>query len=485
MCHLLPSAKLGERMTVRAGVYFASSMGLTSFLFAGDGSCGVQSIFDVCCRKVTGGSLVFLLWRLMLLPVCLMLTAFEGSAFAADQEAFLGFDAEYHYRTEYSRMKGHKAFAIGPQASYGYSWGYRSSKEAANSAIKTCSRRVAQQKKNGVAGKCRLLALEGKLLIKDPWIGSAWQEPAKGEDIPFNKGVQRFYAGRSARGIVLHVHGCDGLGWSRYTEIWGAYFNALGFNFFAPDSFAEPRPAAVCGSAWRTRGRDQTVILKLRVAQTLRSIAQLKRKYPGVPIYLWGHSEGGSIVKYLNAEVAGIISSGDECDASGLRISAPASVPVLYLLGENDPSVEGFKLPLTDKGVQKCRNYVRNKKTKIVIVKNSKHDIWPWRPEVAKAMSEFIGAEPYILARPRSAEKLVLSEAQISAKRLYQISPGHKAFAANANGTFSWVSEWEYAEDARQFALYDCARLEYIDVFKLSTHACSVVDVDGKDMMVP
>lgn len=443
------------------------------------------SILDICCRSVSGPSLVHLLWCRILLPACLIFAVFHGNAHAADQEAFLGFDAEYYYRTAYPGLKGHKAFAIGPQTGSGYSWGYRSSKEAGNSAIKFCNRWVAQQKKHGIAGKCRLLALDGKLLIKDPWIGSAWQEPAKGEDIPLNKGSQRFYAGHSARGNVLHVHGCDGLGWNRNAEIWGSYFNALGYNFFSPDSFAEPRPAAVCGEAWRSRARDQTIIMKLRLAQTLRSIAELKKRYPGLPIYVWGHSEGGSIVKYLNAEVAGIVSSGDECDASGLRIAAPASVPVLYLLGENDPSVEGIKLPLTDKGVQKCRNYVRNKKTKIVIIKNSKHDIWPWRPEVAKAMSEFIGAEPFTLARPRPAEKLVLSEMQISAKELYQRHRGHKAFAANANGTFSWVSEWEFAEDARQFTLYDCARRDHMNVFKLSTHVCSVIDADDKDVMAP
>ena len=112
------------------------------------------------------------------------------------------------------------------------------------------------------------------------------------------------------------------------------------------------------------------------------------------------------IVKYINADVAGIIASGDECDAGGMRIAAPASVPVLYLFGENDPFVEGSKLPLTDKEMQKCRKYVRNKKTKIVIVKNNKHDIWPWRPEVAKAMSEFIGAKPFSLAQSRPARKV-------------------------------------------------------------------------------
>jgi hypothetical protein len=445
----------------------------------------VQSIYDVLCRNFFWFNSMVLLRRRILLAAGLIFLTFQGNAFAADQEAFLAFDAEYHYRTEYSRMKGHKAFAIGPQGGYGYSWGARSSKEAANLAIKYCSIWVAQQKKHRIAGKCRVYAIDGKLQAKDPRIGLPWHEPATGEDIPLSKGAKSFHIGSTPRGIVLHLHGCNGMGWNRYAEIWGSYFNALGYDFFAPDSFAEPRPAEVCGSAWRTRARDQTIILKLRVAQALRNIAELKKKYPGIPIYVWGHSEGGSIVKYLNVEVAGIISSGDECDASGLRIAAPASVPVLYLLGENDPSVEGIKLPLTDKGVQKCRNYVRNKKTKIVIIKNSKHDIWPWRPEVAKAMSEFIGAEPFTLAQSRPAEKLTLSGMQISAKALYRRHRGHKAFAANANGTFSWVSEWEFAEDVQQFTLYDCAHYEHINVFKLSTHVCSVIDVDGKDVKAP
>jgi hypothetical protein len=135
--------------------------------------------------------------------------------------------------------------------------------------------------------------------------------------------------------------------------------------------------------------------------------------------------------------------------------------------------------------MQKCRKYVRNKTTKIVIIKNSKHDIWPWRPEVAKAMSEFIGAKPFSLAQSRPAEKLTLGGKQISAKALYQKSPGHKAFAANLNCTFSWATKWEFAEDVQQFTLYDCAHYDNINVFKLSTHVCSVIDVDGKDMTAP
>ena len=191
------------------------------------------------------------------------------------------------------------------------------------------------------------------------------------------------------------------------------------------------------------------------------------------------------IIKYFEADVDGIITSGEECDASGIKIAAPASVPVLYLFGDNDPYIEGFKVPLTNKKMQRCRKFVRNKKTKIVIVKNSKHEYWPWRPEVAKAMSEFIGAKPFSLAKPRPVEKFTLTAKQTAEKALYRKERDHKAFAVRSNGAFSWATKWDFVEDVEQFTLYYCAHADNINVFKLSTHVCSVIDVDGKDVTAP
>lgn len=422
----------------------------------------------------------------MLLAGGVFFACLQGKTIAAEDSVFAGIAAEYYYRVEYKGKKGHKAFAIGPFGSYGYSWDYGTPREAANSALKWCRDGAAWwQKKYGVSGKCRLLAQGNTLLIKNPWIGPDWQKPSTGEDFPLLKGRKNTYRGSTLNGVVLHVHGCNGMGWDKFAEVWGSYFNALGYDFFVPDSFAETRPAEVCGQPPPARARDKEVIMKLRVAQTLRNIAELKRKYPGKPIYIWGHSEGSAVVKYLEADVAGIIASGDECDVAGLRIAAPASIPVLFLFGDNDPYIEGFSLPLTDKKMQKCRNFVRNKKTKIVIVKNSKHEYWPWRPEIAKAVSQFIGAKSSGLPELLLASNITLNDSQKAVKAAYAKGVGHKAFAAMARGASAWSGKWDFAEDAAQYALYDCARADNVRLFSLPTHYCAVLDVDGKDMTKP
>ena len=188
----------------------------------------------------------------------LLFLAFQGTAFAADSEAFLGFNAEYHYRTEYPGLKGHKAFAIGPQSIYGYSWGARSSKEAANTALKFCNEGVADQKKYGTSGKCRLYAVDGKLLTKDPRIGLPWQKPADGRGYPSLEGsarvsISKFTVSRPCGELCFTFTAAMVWVGASMQKSGDRTFNALGYSFFAPDSFAEPRPAAVCGDAWRAR----------------------------------------------------------------------------------------------------------------------------------------------------------------------------------------------------------------------------------------
>ena len=84
----------------------------------------MQFIYIIFCRNN------FSLKRRILFAAGLIFAVFQGNAFAADQEAFLGFDAEYYYRTAYPGLKGHKAFAIGPQGSMAIVGGLENSKEA-------------------------------------------------------------------------------------------------------------------------------------------------------------------------------------------------------------------------------------------------------------------------------------------------------------------------------------------------------------------
>ncbi len=108
----------------------------------------------------------------------------------------------------------------------------------------------------GQLGKCRVamrLMESCRPRIPDGFYGT---NPRMGEDIPLIKGAKSIsHCDGTPRGIVLHLHGCNGMGWNKYAEIWGAYFNALGYDFFAPDSFSEPRPAEVCGYASESKGQ--------------------------------------------------------------------------------------------------------------------------------------------------------------------------------------------------------------------------------------
>lgn len=408
-----------------------------------------------------------------------------STAAAADDDIFPDMSAEYVYRESYAALNNHKAFAIGPYGAFGYSYHWPSVKAAERDALATCERDVKISRKKlspdkKAAGKCKLLASDGKLLLAAPWIGPEWQTPLDGPDLPLQQGKSSIYKGALPKGILLYVHGCSGLGWDRMQDVYADFFNALGFSYFAPNSFAEPRPAAICGEYAPSKIREQKVLTKLRIAQTLRTIRDLKIKYPGQPIYLWGHSEGGHIVKMLDVEVAGIITSGDACDVFGQKMLAQKAVPVLIMNGENDPYHGSIKLPLTVKKMQNCRNYVKNSNAQIVVLKNNKHDIHPWRSEFYQAVPKFLGVGDFVFPSELPAGKSDLNDVQQAEMPKYASKPTHRAFAASAQGEFSWTSEWEFVEDAEQFALYDCAAQADLNLFALKSQYCFLSDVDGK-----
>jgi dienelactone hydrolase len=418
-----------------------------------------------------------------LLLIVLFLNAFPARA--AEDGPLIGIPGEYYYRTKYKALPRFKAMVIDPYGASFQGWSFGSQSQATNSTLAACNANVKKFEKGRRVvmsrGECHVLAAGNKLLIADAFVGPAWQEPLPGEDVPLAKGISRANPPLPRRGIMLHVHGCNGLGAEWAVDVWADFFNAHGFRFFAPNSFAEPRPTEICGQVPTGRFRDEAVIMKTRIAQTQRTLRELRKKFPGEKIYVWGHSEGAGVVKYLNAEVAGIVASGDECETDGQKNAAPSTVPILFMFGENDPYVDGFKPPFKDEDVRKCRNFARGKYGGTVIVKNARHDLFPWRRDVAKAFLKFIGVNDSDAPEPKTAAfDFNLTSDQAQAKSEYDKATGRKAFAANAVGAYSWVDRADFAEDAIGEALYDCAKTAGSNYFAQNSYPCALVDVDGK-----
>jgi hypothetical protein len=63
---------------------------------------------------------------------------------------------------------------------------------------------------------------------------------------------------------------------------------------------------------------------------------------------------------------------------------------------------------------------------------------------------------------------------------MYKYQKSHVAFAADSAGHYAWSKDWQYQEDADQFALYQCARRKGTNIFATARHECVLVDVDGK-----
>lgn len=417
---------------------------------------------------------------LLLFSVLLSLSASRVSADTLFPDATV----EYIYRVGYAGLKGHKALAFGPFGSFGYSFEWANRKGAEREALASCNKeeekvRALEAASTKSAGKCVLLASGDKLMMQNPWIGPAWHEPLEGPDHPFEKGKLRHYLGSNQKGIVLHLHGCDGLGSDMVQKAYADFFVALGYSYFAPNSFGEPRPAAICGSYPPSKRMDRTLITKLRIAQTLRTIRELKSQYPGMPIYIWGHSEGAYIAKMLNVDVAGIIASGDACDVHGTRMNTKRSVPVMIINGENDPYHGNLTLPLTLGKMKACKRYGRNNKMQFVVLMNNNHSVYPWRKEFYEAVSKFLGVNDYKYPKFRVNEIFSLSENLTTELNNYQKTKMHRAFAATSKGNYAWAYDWEFKEDAEQYALFECADVDAVNMFKLETHHCHLIDVDG------
>jgi hypothetical protein len=267
---------------------------------------------------------------------------------------------------------------------------------------------------------------------------------------------------------------------------WVSYFNNRGFVFAAPNSFEEPRPPAVCGAGPVTRERDS--VFRLRIAQARRSIRELRKKYPRLPLYIWAHSEGAFIVQAIDVPVNGVIATGNGCGFGSIQADLiPRGVPVLYIFGDRDPNIRFLGDPITPKSAKTyCGPYFDTKKRRIVVVKNANHYTPVWRKEIMSAVSRLIGEKPFDVTPKNAAEALSPSDYRLRSFEIgYKTRTGMRAMAVGPYASIGIAGGWDFEEDAIQDALHSCGRMAAQKPAERpytegGSHLCRLYAVNGK-----
>jgi dienelactone hydrolase len=403
-----------------------------------------------------------------------------------DAAPLLSATAEYIFDNTYKSLKKHRALAVGSYGIYAWSSGWRSDKEAQRNSLRFC--RSLSQKlypKQVKSINCEVYASDNRIVNPDLQLGEKLGVPLGGIDRPLEEGVTRAYLGPKRKGIVLYIHGCDGPPSNLIANFVGDFFIAAGFDFYAPNSFADARPGVICPTLDNKAGLgaqelDKEKIVKLRVAQTLRSIAVLKNRYPEVPIFVWGQSEGGYVVQLLNVDVAGIMVSGFACGINGIPPVYGRHIPMLYMFGNHDPFISNIKVTNISKFARDCRKLLPNKKSSVAIIEDAGHAYFPLRRDIAEKLLAFVGGGKPSLPARVNPEGLTVDERVSAALKDYGLLAKHKAFALGPRSTYGWAAGWDFAADAEGVALYECARKNLGFYFYRKEEPCSIIDVDGK-----
>lgn len=283
---------------------------------------------------------------------------------------------------------------------------------------------------------------------------------------------------------MLLLHGCDGPDISGGSQMaWVNYYRAQGFRVILPNSFAEVRETDSCPPLGENDVEKQTRNLKLRVAQTLRTLSGIKKEYPGEPVYLHGQSEGGAVAQALGEKVDGIVVTGATC---GFGYSdfyyVGKNVPVLVIAGTKDP---WFAQAKDAKGLaQFCRNIIGDGPMTLVSVAGMDHYAAIWWPPVEAAISKFLKI-PSIRMGRSPADDVAYPKIPSSDMLQYEKAHQHKAIAASKSGTWSWDSGASNNLDAEEKALFDCDQaagaVPFLDTSYV--HNCVLVEVDGEKLV--
>lgn len=370
-----------------------------------------------------------------------------------------GLEAEILFRSAYKNLKRHKSIAIGPGGISVSAQGFATAEGAQKDALRSCNR-FLKQFPWAREYKCRSFSIDDRRVwtnpVPGPKFGTALPEP----DVPLVR-AKVFQPTGKLEAVVLALHGC-GKPWKGPGDFgmsWFNFFTQRGAVVFFPNSFEDPMPPETCGWAGPDSWEDRVETDLIRLAQTRRSIAHLKKAYPNLPLYIWSHSGGGNIAQALDLEVSGVIVVGTMCGVGGPDYNLiPPSVPVLYVFGQNDEKLERGKTKITEKFVRsRCGPKYQTKKRRIVIASDSDHYTSIWRQNVIDAVSALMGQKSFQL-KAANANAELTAAADAAFQKDYRLRPLKKAFSTGTDGTYGFSSSWSNQEDANQEALYQCAK---------------------------
>jgi hypothetical protein len=288
-------------------------------------------------------------------------------------------------------LERHKAYALGLGNYDYYTYDYETLAEARQDALNGCRDSVQEAFGKDVDTQCQLVMENDQFVwrggMPKPMTENYLPEP----DLPLAR-ANVFGEIASGKTIVLALHACDGQGdpQDEWFKSWLDFFLDRGYAVISPSSFADKQDI-LCGDDIENVKFDP--VIRLRVAQTLRTITNLKRLYPGMPIILWGQGMGGMVAQMVPFDVKGTIITGAPCYPA----SPKSKQPVLHVFGSEDSYAlpADTELPLTPEKIKTaCKNYGSKGAQRFVLVKSD--DFWTPAsdPQVTKALEEFLARLP-------------------------------------------------------------------------------------------
>ena len=225
------------------------------------------------------------------------------------------------------------------------------------------------------------------------------------------------FGGEPHRGIVLLLHGCEGLGGTLpgWQAAWVRYLIDRGFLVVVPNSFADPRPERSCAAPFP----DKEQIYALRLQQTTDAIARLRRAYPTVKLLVWGHSEGAGVANRIEARVDGIVTTGYQCGyRSSARMFLSPQTPLLVIVGDRDSyASEAIRVAGAESVEDVCRRLLTSPRWLAVMVPGMGHGASLEEAQVEEALQRFLD-----LAAP-PPDTALLASAASTAQRVFPQHP--------------------------------------------------------------